>query len=148
MKTTIFALTVLISITIPIAKLIFQVFGINGMYGEFWKQFSPSAYIASAQLLQIGLSFLIALLLVTKLNIRRRIPSPVAGKNLIWLGGLFLFLPGILRIFTSMIPGGGASFALMTYALPVLIVAKILFFIGGAILLLEMKPSAKYSYPE
>ena len=130
------------------AILIFKLFGISGMYGEFWKQFSPTAYIATVQLVQIGLSFLISIFLVKHFDFRKRIPSPVAGKGLIWVGGLLLLAPGVLRIFTSMIQGGGTSFVMMSIAAPVVLVAKALFFIGVIMLLLAIKPNAKYSYPE
>ena len=148
MKTTIFALAILISIAIPMATLLFKLFGIDGMYGTFWKQFSPTAYIATVQLVQITISLLISIFLVKRYSFSKRIPSPVAGKFLIWIGGLLLIAPGILRIFTSMIPGGGASFAMMSLAAPVVLVAKPLFYIGVVLLLLAIKPHAKYSYPE
>ncbi|SDZ94344.1 hypothetical protein SAMN05660420_00822 [Desulfuromusa kysingii] len=148
MKTTIFALTVLISVLVPITPVILKLLGLGGMYGKFWGQFPPSLYIASVQIFHFGISLLLALLIINRLNLRTRIPSPIAGKQLIWIGGLLLITPGFLRIFTSMIEGGGASFALMSVAAPIVRIAKPLFFIGVFFLLLAIKPSKKYSFPE
>jgi len=66
--------------------------------------------------------------------------------KLIWIGGLVMIAPSFLQILTSLIPGGGASFALMSVSAPFILVAKILFYVGIISLLLAIKPSEKYSY--
>jgi hypothetical protein len=146
MKTIIFGFTILIAMIAPIAKYLLTFSGLGGMYGEFWKQFPPSAYISTTLILHYVISFGLAYLLFIKLNLKDRIPHPLAGQKLIWIGGLITIAPSFLRIFTSMIQGGGASFALMSVSAPFVLGGKILFFIGIFILLLAIKPSEKYSY--
>ena len=148
MKTTLFGFTLLIAITIPFVKYLKVYFGLGGMHVGFWKQFSPSAYIASTLLFQYGISFALAFLLAFKLKLKKRIPSPLAGRYLIWIGGLLLIAPTILRIFTSMIEGGGASFVLISLSAPFVLIGKILFYIGIFQLILAIKPSEKFSYAE
>jgi|TARA_R110001599_G_scaffold335619_3_gene552806 hypothetical protein len=148
MKTTLFGFTLLIAITIPLAKYLMTYSGLGGMYGVFWKQFPPSVYIASTLLIQYGISFAFAFLLAFKLELKNRLPSPLAGRHLIWIGGLLLVTPTVLRIFTSMVQGGGASFVLMSIASPFILVGKILFYIGIFQLLLAIKPNEKFSYAE
>ena len=148
MKTTLFGFTLLIAITIPLAKYLMTYSGLGGMYGDFWKQFPPSVYITSTLLLQYGISFALAFLLAFKLKLKNRLPSPLAGRHLIWIGGLLLVTPTILRIFTSMVQGGGASFVLMSLAAPFFPVFKILFYIGMFQLMLAIKPSEKIAYAE
>ena len=148
MKTTLFGLTILISIIAPITPYILRLSRLGGMYGPFWKQFPPSLYIFSHLFLHLIVSFALALLLFHILDLKNRIPSPVAGGILIWIGGILLLSPMILRVFTAMIPGGGASFALMSVSAPFIAIGKIMFFAGIFFLLLAIKPSEKYSYPK
>jgi len=148
MITTLFGLTILIASVAPITSYILKFSGLGGMYGKFWKQFPPYVYISTNLLFHLVVSFSLALLVFHFLNLKNRIPTPVAGKYLIWVGGLAMFSPLFLRIFTSMIPGGGASFALMSISTPLVLLGKILFYTGFFFLLLAIKPNEKYSYPE
>ena len=148
MKTTLFGFTILISLIAPITTYLLAYSGISGMYGAFWKQFPPAVYISTTLILHYAISFGLAYILVRKLNFKERIPSPLAGQKLIWIGGLIMVAPIFLRILTSMVPGGGASFALMSVAAPFVIGGKVLFFGGIFLLLLAIKLSEKYSYQE
>lgn len=146
MKTTIFGFTILIAMMVPITKYLQAILGLGAIHGAFWKQFPPALYISTTLILHYAISFGLAYLLASKLNLKNRIPNPLAGQKLIWIGGLIMIAPSILRIFTSMIQGGGASFALMSVSAPFVLGGKILFYIGIFILLLAIKPSEKYSY--
>jgi hypothetical protein len=61
-------------------------------------------------------------------------------------GGFVILLPQILRIFTSMVEGGGASFVLMNFAAPVVSVAKLVLYVGIIKLLMAVKPHESYVY--
>ncbi len=148
MKTTLFGLTILIASVAPITAYIFKLSGLGGMYGKFWKQFPPFVYISTNLIIHLVVSFSLALLVFHLLDLKNRIPSPVAGKYLIWVGGFAMFFPLVLRVFTSMIPGGGASFALMSISAPIVLLGKIIFYSGFFFLLLAIKPNEKYTYLE
>lgn len=152
MKTLYFGFTVCIATMLPLIKILQYPLHYLGMgdvlrmYGPFWKQFSPSAYISTMLLVSYLLSFIVAYVLIRKLDLVNRLPQPLAGKWLIWVGGVIMILPGFLRIFTSMIQGGGVSFALMSVALPFVIIAKVVFYVGLFKLLLAIKPGEQYSF--
>ena len=153
MKTTLFGFTLLIAIimphvAIPLEKYLLAYSGLGKAYGGFWKQFSPSVSISLILIIKYGISFSLALLLAFKLKLKKRLPSPLAGKYLIWIGGLLLITPIILRIFTSMVEGGGASFALISLSTPFVLLGKVLFYIGMFQLILAIKPSEKFSHTE
>ena len=52
----------------------------------------------------------------------------------------------VLRIFTSMIEGGGASFVLMVYAAPVIRIAEIILTLGLIKMLMAIKPHENYEF--
>lgn len=137
MKTLYFGFTVFIATTIPVIKILQYPLYYLGMrdllrmYGPFWKQFSPSVFISVSLFVTYLISFGLAYLLIKKLNLKGRIPHPIAGAKLIWTGGVIMVLPSVLRILTSMVEGGGASFALMSIAVPFVLVAKVLLYIAS-----------------
>lgn len=148
MKTTLFCFTLLIAITFPFTNYLMTLSGLGGMYGNFWKQFPPAVHISSTLIVHYAISFGLAYLLASKLELKKRIPSPLAGKYLIWIGGLLMIAPTFLRIFTSMVPGGGLSFALTSISAPFMLLGKVIFYVGMFQLILAIKPNEKFSYAE
>jgi hypothetical protein len=121
-------------------------FLLGGMCGSFFKQYPPSIYITLSLLLSIIIPYVVAHIFVQKTQLLKRLPITIPGLNMLLIGGSLILLPQMLRIFTSMIEGGGASFVLMTYAAPLILLAKVLLYIGTIKLLMAVKPSDSYVY--
>jgi multidrug efflux pump subunit AcrB len=119
---------------------------IGGMYGTFFKQFPPAAYISFSITVSLLVAFLLASIFISKSNLINRLPDPIPGGNMLAFGGFVILLPQILRIFTSMVEGGGASFVLMNFAAPVVSVAKLVLYVGIIKLLMAVKPHESYVY--
>ena len=139
-----FGLTMFLTLILPTGYLIKLLFG--GMYGSLFKQFPPTVYISLILVFSLLLAFIFASIFIKKANLEQRLPTPIPGNNLLLIGGIIILLPQVLRIFTSMIQGGGASFALMSLAAPLILVAKIVLYIGIIKLLMAVKPHESYVY--
>ncbi len=137
-------LTMLLSMVLPTNYLVKLLIG--GMYGSFFKQFPPAVYISFSLLLSLLVAFLVASVFISKSDLKTRLPQPIPGSNLLAIGGLVILLPQVLRIFTSMVEGGGASFALMNLAAPAILVAKLVLYVGIIKLLMAVKPHESYVY--
>lgn len=137
--------TVLLSIILPIEVLI-KLITAGGMYGLIFKKFPPAVYISFHLLLKLAIAYAIIYIFIKKSDLINRLPKIIPGQILLLTGSLIVLIPQILRIFTSMIQGGGASYALMTYAAPFLILGKLLLFIGVIKVLMSVKPNEKYEY--
>ncbi len=118
----------------------------RGMYGPIFKQFPPAVFISFNLVMNIVVAFIIASVFINKADLYNRLPRPIPGQNLLFIGGAIILLPQLLRVFTSMIQGGGASYALMHLAGPFVLVAKIVLYIGVIKLLMAVKPSEDYVY--
>jgi len=120
----------------------------GGMYGSFFKNFSPSVFVSLNYVLSFGIPLIVAIIFAKQTNLRDRLPNnPVPGRGEFIIGGLVVLAPQALHILTSSIPGGGASFALFSVAAPVIAIGKILIFVGAIRLLMAVKPSPEYIYP-
>ncbi|MGD9950791.1 MAG: hypothetical protein AB7U29_20315 [Desulfobulbus sp.] len=137
---TLFLLTV-----IP-TSFVLQIISLGGMYGRVFKQFSPTFYISINLIINILISFAITTVFINKTDLYNRLPTSIPGQGMMFIGGFLILLPQVLRIFTSMIEGGGASYALMQYFAPVALIAKLLLYIGVIKLLMAVKPSENYVY--
>lgn len=137
--------TVLLSSILPIGFLI-KLITAGGMYGLFFKKFPPAVYISFHLILNLAIAYAIVLIFIKKSDLTHRLPKVIPGQILLLTGSIIILLPQILRIFTSMIQGGGASYALMAYAAPLIILGKLLLFVGAIKVLMSVKPSEKYEY--
>ena len=119
---------------------------IGGMYGVFFKKFPPSFYVSFFLVLNLLIPFFVSLVFIKKTDIVERLPTPIPGQEMILISGFVIIIPQFLRIFTSMIQGGGASFALMSIAGPFVVLAKLLLSVGIFKLLMATKPHESYVY--
>lgn len=139
-----FGLTMFLSLILPtslVAKLLF-----GGMYGQLFKQYPPVFYISFILALSLLIAFILASIFINKTNLEQRLPTPIPGINLLLIGGIIILLPQVLRIFTSMVEGGGASFALINLSAPLILIAKLVLYIGIIRLLMAVKPHESYVY--
>lgn len=120
----------------------------GGMYGSFFRKFSPSVFVALSYLFTLGIPLIVAILFAQKTNLKSRLPDPIPGRGEFILGGLMILAPQALHILTSSVSGGGATFALFSLAGPIIALGKILVFIGAIRLLMAVKPSPDYVYAE
>ncbi len=144
MKKIKFGLTVFLSTVIPTNYLMTVLVG--GMYGPFFKQYPPAFYISLSLAISLFVAFILVTIFINTSNLANRLPTQVPGANILALGGTVIILPQVLRIFTSMVEGGGASFALMSMAVPLVLVAKLVIYIGIVKFLMAVKPHESYVY--
>jgi len=102
----------------------------KGMYGPFFKKFSPSIF----HIVGVSFSFVISAILVAylfkSLRVFQRLHKSYASNLYFGVGNSLMIVYLIIRIFASSIPGGGPPLAVAAIgALPVFI-AKILLTIG------------------
>jgi hypothetical protein len=139
-----FGLTMSLMLVIPTGYLTKMLLG--GMYGSLFKQYPPSFYISISLIISLLVPYILASIFIAKTDLYTRLPKHHPGLNLMMAGGLALILPSVLRIFTSMIPGGGVSLLFMVYAAPLIPGAKLLLFIGSIRVLMSVKPHESYEY--
>lgn len=139
-----FGMTMFLMLVIPTGYLTNLLLG--GMYGSIFKQYPPSVYIALNLALTLIIPYILASIFITKTDLYNRLPKTIPGLNLLVTGGIIILLPQVLRIFTSMVEGGGVSFVLMSLAAPLVLVAKIIVYIGLIKLLMSVKPHESYVY--
>ena len=131
----------------PVGSLLLRKF-LGGMYSPFFKE-SPHYVFLSLNLISTYLiPFVLALIFVKYFKLKARLPEPHPSKWLFSIGTLVIVFPQVLRLWTSTIEGGGASFALMSITAPFILVAKAMIIIGAIKLFMAMKPSEKYSFPQ
>jgi hypothetical protein len=120
----------------------------GGMYGPFFKKFSPSVFVALTYLFSLGIPLFVAIIFAKQTNLKKRLPDPIPGRGEFILGGLIVLVPQALHIYTSSVQGGGVTFALFSFAGPIIALGKILIFIGAIRLFMAVKPSSEYVYQE
>lgn len=135
------------SLMIPIGPYLLQI-TVGGMYGNVFKEFPPVVFLSINLFFTYVVPLIVALVFIQKSNLKMRVPDPIPGRALFVTGTVLIVLPQLLRLFTSTIPGGGASFALMSLTAPFILVAKVLIFVGAIKLFMAVRPSEKYVYPE
>ena len=139
-----FGLTIFLSTIIPTTYLIKLLLG--GMYGSIFRQFPPAVYITTTLIISLLVAFIFASVFINKTDLANRLPMPIPGQGFLLSGGILILTPQVLRIFTSMVEGGGASFTLVSLAAPFLLLAKVLLYIGVIKLLMAVKPHESYVY--
>lgn len=151
MKTTLFGLTVLISVAfgfIPFINHLFTIIyiAVADVFTSSWKEVDSSIRLLSFTIFQYTISFCLAYALAIKLKLKERLPSPLAGKYLIWVGGLIIVVPSLIAVLALI-------FGANTYDLPFLLkftwldaLGKALFYIGLLQLALAINPSKKFTY--
>lgn len=144
--TTLFAFTIMFSIFEPVTGLLLYR-ALGGMHGGTFGDVSPSLYISISVVVKYAVSVALAVLLLKLLKMKNRIPNPIGGFYLIWIGGVLMTLPILIRILTSSVEGGGMTFAVFSIIGPFLGIAKLLFFCGLFFFLLSVKPAEKYTHP-
>lgn len=102
----------------------------KGMYGPFFKKFSPSIF----HIVGVSFSFVISAILVAyifkSLRVFQRLHKSYTSNLYFGVGNFLMIVYLVIRIFASSIPGGGPPLAVAIIgALPVFI-AKILLTIG------------------
>jgi hypothetical protein len=135
---------VFLSTIIPTSYFMRLIFG--GMYGTFFKQFPPAVFLSVNLLITLLIPLIITLFFIKKTDLVNRLPKPIPSQGIFLLCSVIILLPQVLRIFTSMIEGGGASFALMNLAAPFITGAKIVLYLAVIRLLMAVKPHEKYVY--
>ncbi len=147
MKTTLFGFTLitsLIVIQVPFINYLFTLLHIG--LGE---GLSPVFKVVLFQIFLYSISFILSYIFTAKLELKRRLPTPLSGKYMIWIGGLIMISPTIFEITILMFEGGSSYYLpIMTYLVPVVTFAKILFFIGIFRLALAIKPNSCFTYEE
>jgi len=147
MPQIVIGLTIFFASVIPVGSLLFTKF-VGGMYSPFFRQYPHYVFLSLNLLATYIIPLAITLLFIKYCNLKNRLPKPYPSKSLFSVGAFFILLPQLLQLWTSTIQGGGASFVLMTYAIPFIAVAKVLIVIGSIKLFMAMKPSEKYSFSE
>ena len=137
-------ITILLSILLPISYFSRMLLG--SMYSSFFKGYPPSLFIALLLVINLSIAFLLASIFINKTNLTNRLPLEMPGLNFLFFGGLMILLPEVLRVFTSMVEGGGASFTLMQFAAPLVVIAKLAMYFGIIKLLMSVKPHESYVY--
>jgi hypothetical protein len=143
----IIGLTMFFSMMVPIGPYLLQL-AVGGMYGGVFSKFPPIIFLSVNLFFTYLIPLVIALVFIQKSNLQMRVPTPIPGRLLFVTGTILIVLPQFLRLFTSTIPGGGASFALMSIATPFIAVAKVFIFAGAIKLFMSVKPSEEYEYIE
>lgn len=131
----------------PIGPYLLQFAG-GGMYGTVFREYPTVVFLSINLLLTYIVPLIFTLVFIHKTSLKMRVPQPMPGKVLFIIGTVLILLPQFLRLLTSTIPGGGASFALMSMAAPFVLVAKLLIIIGAIKLFMSVKPSGEYVYPD
>ena len=116
------------------------------MYGSVFKGYPPVVFLSINLLLTYIIPLIFTLIFIKKTNLKSRVPQQKPGKVLLLTGAALILLPQFLRLLTSTVPGGGASFALMSLAAPFVLVAHLLLIIGAIKLFMSVKPSDEYVY--
>jgi len=147
MPQIILGLTMFFALMIPYGSLLLTKMS-GGMYGPFFKQYPHYVFLSVNIVATYIIPLVIALWFIKYFNVKNRLPKPYPSKWLFSLGAILMLLPQFLRLWTSSIQGGGATFALMSYAAPFIMVANVMIIVGAIKLFMAMKPSEKYSFPE
>lgn len=147
MPQIVLGLTIFFASMIPVGSLLYRKF-VGGMYSPFFKQYPHYVFLSLNLVATYLIPLVVTLLFIKYFNVKSRLPKPYPSKWLFSVGAFFILFPQLLRLWTSTIQGGGASFVLMTYAAPFVVVAKTLIILGAIKLFMAMKPSEKYTYPE
>lgn len=138
-------LTIFFSFIFPVGGLLLESIT-GGMYGPIFRELPHPVYLSLNIIAIYLIPFVIALLFIKYTNLKERLPSYPPSRKLFIIGTILILLPQFLRIWTSTIQGGGASFALMSYAAPFIFVAKVMIFAGAIKLFMAVKPSEEYEY--
>lgn len=138
-------LTTLLAMLFPVGTMALQ-YVLGGLHGSVFKQYPPVVFFTMNLLLTYAIPLLVALVFIDKANLKSRVPIQKPGNVLLLTGSGLILIPQILRLYTSTIPGGGASFALVSVATPFVLVAKLLLIIGAIKLFMSIKPSVAYDY--
>jgi hypothetical protein len=148
MKRIILGLTFFFSFLLPIkgAGILQKLTG--GLHGSIFKDIPHPVYFSLQMLATYLIPFIFTLLFCKYINLKHRLPTSPPSKNIFIVGAIIIVIPQLLRLWTSTIQGGGASFALMSYAAPFILFAKLLIFIGAIRLFMSIKPSEKYEFTE
>ena len=147
MPQIILGLTIFFVSMIPVGSFLFRKF-VGGMYSPMFKEYPHYVFLSLNLIATYVIPLIVTLLFIKYFNVKDRLPRPYPSKWLFSIDAFFILLPQLLRLWTSTIEGGGASFVLMSYAAPFIVAAKALIVIGAIKLFMAMKPSEKYSYPE
>ncbi|WP_062058524.1 hypothetical protein [Cellvibrio sp. OA-2007] len=148
MNTFIFGMTTVFVIFIKIPSLFLKLTGLGSIHTGLLGGLHKSLAVAISLFLTYALAYLIALALVKFSKIESRLPAPLAGKKLILFGSIAVLLAPLTQIVTASIPGGGASFTVRMFLSPITSAGAISLALGMLYLLLEVKPSGKFTYPE
>jgi hypothetical protein len=140
-------LTMFFAMLFPIGSYLLQYLG-GGMYGSVFRQYPPVVFLSINLLLTYIIPLIFTLISIKKTNLKSRVPQQMPGKVLLLTGAGLILLPQLLRLLTSTVPGGGASFALMSLAAPFVLAAHLLLIIGAVKLFMSVKPSDEYVYSE
>lgn len=143
----ILGLTIFFASMIPLGPLLFRKF-VGGMYSPLFKEYPHYVFLSLNLLATYAIPLVVTLLFIKYFDVKHRLPRPYPSKWLFSIGAFFILTPQLLRLWTSTIQGGGASYALMAYSVPFMALAKALIVLGAIKLFMAMKPSEKYSYIE
>ncbi len=120
----------------------------GGMYGPTFRKFPPALFVAINYAINLGIPLIASIIFVQKAKLKERLPTSIPGGAFFVFGAVIVLLPQALHIFTATVPGGGATFALLTLAAPLVYIGKILICIGAIRMLMAVKPSPEYVYQE
>ena len=59
----------------------------GGMYGAFFKNFSPSVFVTLTYILSFGIPLIVAIIFAKQTNLKSRLPNPIPGRGEFILGG-------------------------------------------------------------
>jgi|GEM_PF-1294789 len=146
MKTIIFGLTVLIGSVSGIPSFILSKIGLESIHTGMLGQLSKPLAVAISFFSIYGVAFGMAIGIISLLKLKGRIPNSVVANYVINISAAIIILPSVLQILTSSVPGGGVTFAMAMLLWPLLLVSKYALILGFLYLLVEIKPSGKYTY--
>ena len=109
----------------------------GGMYGPSFKPFSPAIFILLSAIANYLPPAFVAWLLLRHFKVMDRVPCKYRGGTLFGFGVTLVVIYLVARILAALVPGGGASFALVSLspfilvpALGLLIVAVVQLCVG------------------
>ena len=107
----------------------------GGMYGPFFKRFSPAVFIATSFVVNYLPLVLVAWFLLKYFKVMERVQSEYRGTRPFAIGVVLLGFYIAARVIAATVPGGGAGFVVASFS-PFVVVPALVFLAFGAVRLI------------
>ena len=139
--TVLFGLTVFFSLYVPSEF-------IAARFTDWFAPYPHFVYLIFALLINTIVPLIIAWLFYTQLELKSRLPIELPKPDLFWLGGIVYLLPQLANIIGAATTEDGLAETIVSYRPTLFWLARLLLGVGVIRLLLAVRPSSKYKFPD